>query len=613
MIQLKRARFENRRLGPDLPDNFRQVKYVSLLGWQEHCTECGAPDCFRSCDLYIPNNDLYCKRFKNGIEMSRRYSTIKHYSYKITFSSMGLLLSQGTIFLLPREFMQRLEDNYARLYWFYDLLTRVTSVFPARAKLHFFYCLEVLRRKILENLNAWKKWLGSPYPDSFRVDVYNPNKQDINCSLWIRDKRFEKKKVQFNKVLNMKPGFNQFLIDMGEIDKYVNLDLPFTISFAPNEAEEVTLYICCLDFVKHREISTVQEKPVKCLVLDLDNTLWDGILLEMLPATPKIKKGFVDMIKQLDHRGILLSIASKNDYTEVKRILEKMELWQYFLYPRINWNPKSQNLIEIAKDLNIGLDSLAFMDDSQFELAEVKTSLPEVLCVNAEDYLKIPEMEQFKGMTTQEGQGRRKLYMEQIQREKVEMSFAGNYEMFLKSCNIVATLFLPDEKVFTRIYELVQRTNQLNFSVHRYKKEELRKLMDDPRFLILAVRCQDKFGDYGIVGLNILSIERDKAFLSDAMFSCRIQAKKIEQSIFMRYINASQNCGIRKFYVRYVETDRNKAVLKILQDLKFKVEKLEGKSKLYAFDIERNALPEINYIKVIESVSLEDMIRKIAC
>ena len=138
MIQLKRAGFENIRLGPDLPDHFHEVEYISLLGWQEHCTECGAPDCFRSCDLYVPNNDLYCKRFKNGIEMSKRYSTVKGYSYKITFKTMGLLLTQGAIFLLPTKFMERLEENYARFYWLYDFLTKVTSIFPARVKLHFF-------------------------------------------------------------------------------------------------------------------------------------------------------------------------------------------------------------------------------------------------------------------------------------------------------------------------------------------------------------------------------------------------------------------------------------------------------------------------------------------
>src|SRR4028118_1758778 len=194
-----------------------------------------------------------------------------------------------------------------------------------------------------------------------------------------------------------------------------------------------------IDLTSERiETQEQQQKTIKCVVWDLDNTLWNGILLENDQIS--LHSHVTRIITTLDSRGILQSIASKNERSIAMAKLREMGLEEYFLYPQINWNSKASSIKEIAKSLNISLDAIAFIDDGQFELEEVKFSLPEVLCIDAaklDDLLDMPEMN--PRFITEDSQVRRLMYINDIERQNAEKEFVGAQEDFLATLNMTLT------------------------------------------------------------------------------------------------------------------------------------------------------------------------------
>ncbi|MEM6403632.1 MAG: HAD-IIIC family phosphatase, partial [Cyanobacteria bacterium P01_D01_bin.116] len=169
---------------------------------------------------------------------------------------------------------------------------------------------------------------------------------------------------------------------------------------------------------KEQSVNSKQKdkKVIKCVVWDLDNTLWQGVLLE--DEKVSLGKNIVNIIHTLDSRGILQSIASKNEFTTAIAKLEEFGLKEYFLYPQINWNSKANSLKEISNSLNIGLDAIAFVDDQLFELEEVKFSLPEILCLNADEVGNILDMPVMNPrFITEDSRIRRLMYISDIERK----------------------------------------------------------------------------------------------------------------------------------------------------------------------------------------------------
>ena len=163
-------------------------------------------------------------------------------------------------------------------------------------------------------------------------------------------------------------------------------------------------------------------KGIKCVVWDLDNTLWNGILLE--GDDLKLKPGIVNVIEELDQRGILHSIASKGVHEDAIRKLKEFKLEKFFLYPEINWNAKSQSIAKIQNKLNIGMDTLMFIDDQPFERDEVKSKHPAVTCIDADEYLNLISNPQLNPkFITQDSAKRRLMYVEDQRRKTAENDF----------------------------------------------------------------------------------------------------------------------------------------------------------------------------------------------
>ena len=272
--------------------------------------------------------------------------------------------------------------------------------------------------------NRRRKWSlnnfssnGEKKPDYFLFEIYNPNDFPVDLTLEIRPEG-EKSHMPFLKLLKTQ-GFQKLEIPFSEIESKIITTNPFGINITPNLTSEKYYVIfwrdgicLCVDRQVEKS-STHKPRKIKVLVWDLDNTLWDGILVEDGIDNLKLKENVVSIIKDLDSRGILLSIASKNNPDEAIKVLQKCGIDDYFLFPQISWDPKSQSIKQIVKKLNIGIDTVAFIDDSPFERAEVSQVCPEVMCIDAVEYNNLLTYPEFNVPVTSESTKRREFYKNQ--------------------------------------------------------------------------------------------------------------------------------------------------------------------------------------------------------
>ncbi len=299
-------------------------------------------------------------------------------------------------------------------------------------------------------------------------------------------------------------------------------------------------------------------QEIKCVVWDLDGPLWDGVLLEGDPVW--LRPGIKTIIQTLDHRGILHSIASKNDREAAMEKLRDFELDEYFLYPEINWNAKSSSIARIRANLNIQMDSILFIDDEAYERDEVQSEHPEVMCVDARDYnalLVHPRLN--PRFITEDSAKRRQIYREQVERTLAAEEFVGPRNEFLASLQMRFTIGKAMENDLRRAEELTLRTNQLNTTGRTYDYDELKDLIHSPRHELYVCELQDKYGYHGKIGLALLEVARDCHHLRLFLMSCRVMSLGVG-TVLLSYImrRAKQNGRILRADFRH--TGRNRAM-----------------------------------------------------
>src|SRR5579872_1236333 len=497
-----------------------QLQSRTVLPWSEHCTECVWPVCYSTCDLYSARPDGGCRRFVDGMVRIDSPDASNSYILKVRFKQWGKLWTPGNIRLHSAQKAARLEKRDYRI-------GRTLQMIPAPSLVKI---TAATKRYSFKKRMASSPYGGEELPDYFLLECYNPEPKKISLSLTMRP--IDESAIPFQKLIDLAPGFHRVMVPMEEISAILDARQPFGIDLTPNhEAGDVTLYFGLLEFViaaaSARPTGT-QEKQVKCVVWDLDNTLWDGILVEDGPERLRLKSGIPEILRELDQRGILHSIASKNNPEDALQVLKRFRLDQYFLCPQIGWQPKSVGIRTIAQQLNIGLDSLLFVDDSDFELSEVAGSCPEVRVVSADGYRTLPQRSDCAVPVTAESQERRKLYRVEESRRTVAQNFSHDYMAFLRYCEIHLSIRLMTEENLERVHELTQRTNQMNFSGNRYDREVLRHLLSSKDEDSFVLSCEDRFGSYGVIGFSV--VERREPRMRDLMFSCRIQSKRVEHA-----------------------------------------------------------------------------------
>ncbi|HUV36382.1 MAG TPA: HAD-IIIC family phosphatase [Patescibacteria group bacterium] len=297
---------------------------------------------------------------------------------------------------------------------------------------------------------------------------------------------------------------------------------------------------------------------IKCVIWDLDNTLWDGICLE--DPQVRLKPGITDVLGEISRRGIVQSIASKNE-PEALRFVEKLGLADYFVYPHVNWNPKEENIRRIVEILNIGLDAAAFVDDNPFERESVAAMLPEVRTYDAADYMKIidrPEM-QLK-YDTPEARSRGRMYVDEAARQQQEKEFEGRRETFLLSLGMKAFPCIAVESDLGRICELVTRTNQFNSTGIRYSDDEIRAFYksDDHEFHIVSLT--DKYGDYGRCGVALIRKEPAVWNIEILLVSCRVAGRGLGTAFLSYLTGEARKSGCTHLRAKYIKTDRNRQI-----------------------------------------------------
>jgi FkbH-like protein len=527
----------------------------TVLPWSEHCTECVWPTCYTTCDLYSPRVDGKCRRFIDGMVRVNCPSAANSYLLKITFKRWGKLWTPGNVRLRSTEDAERLERRDYRI-------GTVLYQLPVPSSIK---SVATAKRYSFKKRSASRPASDAGLPTSFLIECYNPEPYSIRLSLTMRPAK-EEQKLQFQKLIELSPGFHRIRIPIDEIRGVLDIDWPFNIDLIPNEVQDgTTLYFGLMEFVQEAGQVTDNKKEIKCVVWDLDNTLWDGVLVEDGASELRLKTGIAEVIRELDARGILQSVASKNNHDDTMLVLKQFGLDEYFLCPQVSWQPKSESLTTIAKQLNIGMDSLLFVDDSQFELEQVKTVCPEVRVVEASGYRSLPGMKELQASVTAESKKRRKMYQVEAARKDVAQGFGGDYMAFLRDCQIELEVKSMTPENLDRVHELTQRTNQMNFSGNRYDRAVLENILNTSYLDTYVISCQDRFGSYGVIGFCI--VDNREPRMTDLMFSCRIQSKRVEHAFLSHIIQLYLRRSARDFYANYRKTPRNAPSGKVFSDL----------------------------------------------
>lgn len=336
-----------------------------------------------------------------------------------------------------------------------------------------------------------------------------------------------------------------------------------------------------------RQIDAIELKRKKCIVLDLDNTLWGGVLgedgvngISLGETYPgSAYRDFQQFLLDLSKKGILLTACSKNNETDVLEAWDKNPNMilrkEHFATYRINWNNKGDNIREIAEELNIGLDSLVFVDDNPTERELVKQMLP---MVEVPDFPKQPYMYPVFGQMlvdnyfriyelTKEDLDKTQQYRDNAVRTQFKLNFT-DYSDYLKSLEIELTVERMSDANIIRFAQMTQKTNQFNLTTRRYTETDL-TAMSEVGYLLYGLRVKDRFGDNGMTGLIIIKNDGKHASIDSLLLSCRILGKDIETEFVNYILNKLKNRGVIEVEANYLKTAKNSQVAEFYDKMGF--------------------------------------------
>jgi len=353
----------------------------------------------------------------------------------------------------------------------------------------------------------------------------------------------------------------------------------------------------------------------KVLALDLDNTLWGGILgedgmdgLKLGVEYPgALYRGFQRAILDLYNRGVLLAVCSKNNHDEAMTALQKhpgmLLKPEHFSAFRINWQNKAQNLREIAEELNVGMDSIAFFDDNPVERELVRSETPEVKVIAVPDRVQgyaqaLRECPFFERLTlTEEDRGKAKQYSERRQRTELAQS-SGSLEDFFRSLEqeMVIANVTPDS--IGRVAQLTQKTNQYNVTTHRYSEQQIAEMVSRPEYGVYSVAVKDRFGDNGIVGVLITRTDEGVCEIDTFLLSCRVIGRTIETAMLGFLTDASKTRGLSRLQGWYVPTKKNAPVKDLYLSHKFQAISSENGATLWSLNLEEASISFPEWIRM---------------
>ncbi len=362
-------------------------------------------------------------------------------------------------------------------------------------------------------------------------------------------------------------------------------------------------------------LQAVLATPRKCLVLDLDNTLWGGVVGEDGAGGVQLGGGFPGnafadfqrQVLELHRQGVILAINSKNnteDAREVFRSRPEMVLGlEHFSSVRINWQDKARNMEEIAEELNIGLESMVFFDDNAAERELMRQFLPQV------ETLEVPESPVGyvpcllgsrcfdKLSLTWEDRMRGELYQAQTRRGELRRS-SRSLEEYYQGLDMVAEIEPLSALALGRAHDLIQKTNQLNMTVRRHSESALEEMAADPDTGVFTLKLADRFGDNGIVGLAIVRCQDATAVVDSFLLSCRVIGRTVETAFFAFLADWARDRGARRLLGEYVATSRNRPAVELYQQHGFERVESAGDRDFWQLDLSAVSFAWPPYIRL---------------
>ncbi len=538
-----------------VPDGFITIDEVELIRssyWAEHCLECAEPLCYGNCEHFSRRWDDRCRRFTFGIYDNPDFPDFPFHS-EMRFRKWGKLesivypgaMTAPEALAVDSEWKDRCREK-CRLMRMGAIGRRI---YPIKA-----------RQEFDASKYTYSKSAGSTdrgdTPD-FLLQAYSYESEPFGLMFDITDDT----DLAFRERIELIPGYNQALLDVSRVFPSKGVLRAKLYPEGDREADIVLLFcefVALSNKVSRAGVEAkvgalagvdggLPAKKVKCVAWDLDNTVWDGILMESDPEALELRPGILDAMRKLDERGIIQICASKNDESEVVPVLDRLGIRDMFVGLYVNWTRKSVNLLSAADDININIDTFALVDDSPFERNEVSETLP-VVRVFTENEIEVMLTDPaFDVPVTEDSRNRRNMYQTENLRKRAARDIDGGELDFLRSCEICGTVKRPTTPgEIKRGYELVQRTNQLNLSGNKYSEEEFAALLERDGSESWVAFCEDRFGAYGQILFMQTHIDVGSGHLvvDEFAMSCRVAGKHFESALVAALLERSSACGV---------------------------------------------------------------------
>jgi len=489
----------------------------------------------------------------------------------------------------------------------------------------------------LQNLIDGFQYLGASYTEEEIDNLVNKTESELR---FVFNKMENTPLVLINE-FNTDP-FNSNLVNQNAIDKVCNQLNMFLNSNLPSNFRILNLHrvISQISFEKSFDLRNFYTskalysfdffkkyveyvnyflasrfgKVKKVLVLDCDNTLWggiigedgvDGIKCDTNNGIGKVYYEVQKIINTLFNQGVIVCLNSKNNLNDVKDAFDAKQMplnFNKIVIKKVNWENKVKNLIEIAQELNIGTDSMVFIDDSDFEINLVKQELPEVETIQVpKDIYFYPlvirkALNQFYNLNfTKEDLNKSEMYLVEQQRKKLQSNFE-NLNSYLETLQLQMAITVNEETTINRVAQMTQKTNQFNTTTLRLTPHEIKDLMETKDKYVFSFSLSDKFGDFGISGAALVSILNDTAIIDDLLMSCRVLGRKAEETFINEIFKFLKKKGVNNCQIPFILTNKNKQVEEFFIRSNFVKVSFNEEKSLYVSQLKTDK--NLNIIKV---------------
>ncbi|MGA8764511.1 MAG: HAD-IIIC family phosphatase [Candidatus Sulfotelmatobacter sp.] len=364
-----------------------------------------------------------------------------------------------------------------------------------------------------------------------------------------------------------------------------------------------------------RFLAPLSGKIAKVLVVDLDNTLWGGVIGEDGMAGIQIGSEYPGAaylalqraVLDIARRGVLLAICSKNNAEDAMEVFQHhpgmLLRPSHFAAMRINWNDKAANLRDIATELNIGIDALAFMDDNPTERERVRAELPEVMVIElpgdpAQFADAVRDFPAFERLTlSAEDRQRTELYSNQRERSRAEQSFASK-EDFYRFLQQEAEIVPVQPVNLARIAQLTQKTNQFNLTTQRYTEQQLTEIAGRSGWDVMAIRLSDRYGDHGLVGVAITRDHNADCDIDTFLLSCRVIGRSVETALLSCVAERARARGCTRLLGRFLPTKKNAPARSFYEQHGFRLLSQSEQELLWSFDLQKGKIVCPDWMKL---------------